>query len=58
MTPTQQRLFDQVEACDDGTGRDLRDILRELPGTLPDKRAVADALGGPGAGARDFPDPS
>jgi hypothetical protein len=32
-------------------GRDLRDVLIEADGTPEDKAAVAEFLGGPGAGA-------
>lgn len=53
---SQDRLYDQVTT--DSTGRDLRDVLREAPGSPADKRAVADRLGGTGAGDRDFPEES
>ncbi len=51
LTLEQRRLFDEVEQ--DATGADLRDVLRAATGSAKDKAAVAEILGGIGAG-REF----
>ena len=52
LTKSQRDLYDQVMG--DDRGRDLRDVLRETDASTRDKRAVADEIGGPGSGRRDF----
>jgi hypothetical protein len=52
LTKAQQDLYDRV--LGDDSGRDLLDVLRDEDPSVEDKRAVADAFGGPGSGQRDF----
>lgn len=54
LTAQQKDLFSLVMA--DRTGRDLRDVLADATASIADKQAVAEVLGGPGSGVRDFPD--
>ncbi len=51
LTREQRRLLDEVEQ--DATGTDLRDVLHAAGGSAEDKAAVAEILGGVGAG-REF----
>ncbi|WP_213456662.1 hypothetical protein [Rhizomonospora bruguierae] len=53
LTGTQRTLLDDV--CADPDGRDTRDLLIAADATARDKAAVAEVLGGPGAG-REFAD--
>lgn len=48
LTPDQINLTEQV--LSDPDGRDSRDLLIEATASPADKAAVAEALGGPGAG--------
>lgn len=48
LTPDQHRLTDHV--LSDPDGRDSRDLLIGATASAEDKAAVAEALGGPGAG--------
>jgi hypothetical protein len=52
LTPTQARLYDDVVTLASADGSDCRDVLIALPAAAADKAAVADALGGPNAGAQ------
>ncbi len=49
LTPAQQRIYDDLIALADG--RDHRTVLREYDADPADLAAVADVLGGKGAGA-------
>jgi len=57
LTPDQRRLRDEVDQIAGYHGSDCRDVLIALPGTAEDKAAVAEQLGGAGAGAefRELP---
>lgn len=49
LTPAQRDLYDRLDA--DSAGNDLRDLLQAEDAPAADKAAVAEVLGGPGAGA-------
>ncbi|GAB7053181.1 hypothetical protein [Catenuloplanes indicus] len=48
LTETQSRLYQDVIGAADGD--DHRDVLAGMDASLDDKVAVAEELGGPGAG--------
>lgn len=48
LNDRQRKLMDDVFRANDG--RDLREILIEQNASAEDKAAVAEVLGGPGAG--------
>ncbi len=49
LTDAQKNLAETIHRTH--RGRDMRDVLVEANGTPEDKAAVAEYLGGPGAGA-------
>jgi hypothetical protein len=51
LTPAQSRLHDEVLDTAGIDGADCRDVLDSLDAPAADKAAVAEVLGGPGAGA-------
>jgi len=51
LTPGQQGLHDEVLSIAGCNGADCKDVLDEADASLVDKAAVAEVLGGPGAGA-------
>ena len=56
LSDVQGRLYEDVLAAAGEHGRDSRDVLADSDAALPDKVAVADALGGPGAGTQFLAD--
>ena len=59
LTPEQSRLYDTVLTVASWDGRDARPVLIAQDATPADKAAVAQALGGPGAGNEFLhPDPT
>lgn len=50
LTDAQKALHDQLSVSAGWSGADLRDLLQEADAPAEDKAAVAEVLGGPGAG--------
>lgn len=57
LTRDQRRLHDEVTAVAGDTGSDCREVLLLMNASPEDKAAVAEVLGGPGAGDEFLPSP-